>query len=295
MSKLFKILLTATLFLQTISPTIAPTAIAFNDLDQGDKYYVAISYLQENGIIQGYPDQTFRANQPITKAEALKMSMHAFGFSVEPIENAEWFAPYAALAAEKNIINDDNPDNFHPHKKINLAETLKILLESYQPDHDYLTINENLFADTPAEEWFTPYTSYAGSKTIINVYLNNNINPEQEMTRGYFSEILYRLIKSAEGFEFGQATFYGKAVQGSGTASGETFDYNKLTAAHRTLPFGTIVRVTNLNNGKTVDVEINDRGPHGAGRIIDLSEAAFAAIASLGAGVIPVQYQVITP
>lgn len=76
--------------------------------------------------------------------------------------------------------------------------------------------------------------------------------------------------------ESGQASFYGAGdgFNGKKTANGETFNKNKLTAAHKTIPFGTIVKVTNLSNGQTVKVRINDRGPFVKGRIIDLSEKA---------------------
>jgi len=76
--------------------------------------------------------------------------------------------------------------------------------------------------------------------------------------------------------ENGMASFYGAGdgYHGRKTANGETFNKNKLTAAHKTLPFGTIVKVKNLSNGQTVKVRINDRGPFVKGRIIDLSEKA---------------------
>ena len=74
--------------------------------------------------------------------------------------------------------------------------------------------------------------------------------------------------------ETGRASWYGKAFHGQLTANGERFDMHALTAAHRTLPFGTIVRVTNTRSGKSVSVRINDRGPFHSGRIIDLSYEA---------------------
>jgi len=76
----------------------------------------------------------------------------------------------------------------------------------------------------------------------------------------------------------GLASFYGAAHQGKTTADGNSFDQNGFTAAHRTLAFGTVVRVTNRNNGRTVKVKITDRGPHISGRIIDLSSAAAHAL-----------------
>lgn len=91
----------------------------------------------------------------------------------------------------------------------------------------------------------------------------------------------------------GLATWYGRAFQGRRTASGEIFNMHRLTAAHRTLPFGTLVKVTNLRNGRTVVVRITDRGPFGRGRILDLSRAGAARLGILRAGVAPVQLRVI--
>lgn len=82
----------------------------------------------------------------------------------------------------------------------------------------------------------------------------------------------------------GKASWYGPGFHGKRTASGERFDMNDLTAAHRTLPFGTLVRVRNVQNGLEVVVRINDRGPHIRDRIIDLSKAAAATLDLLQAG-----------
>ncbi|MCP1626035.1 septal ring lytic transglycosylase RlpA family protein [Pseudomonas nitroreducens] len=82
----------------------------------------------------------------------------------------------------------------------------------------------------------------------------------------------------------GTASYYGKAHHGKRTASGERFNQNALTAAHRTLAFGTRVRVTNLDNGRSVVVRINDRGPFGRGRIIDVSKAAADQLNMLRSG-----------
>lgn len=93
--------------------------------------------------------------------------------------------------------------------------------------------------------------------------------------------------------EGGYASYYGDQFDGKKTASGEIFDQNKLTAAHKTLPFGSIVRVTNMKNGKIVTVEITDRGPFAAGRIIDLSTAAARKIDMISDGVVPVELFVV--
>ncbi|WP_240549147.1 septal ring lytic transglycosylase RlpA family protein [Billgrantia antri] len=89
--------------------------------------------------------------------------------------------------------------------------------------------------------------------------------------------------------ERGQASFYADRYHGRRTASGETHDRNALTAAHRSLPFGTRVRVTRLDNGRETVVRINDRGPFVRGRVIDLSRRAAAELDMLGQGVAEVQ------
>lgn len=92
----------------------------------------------------------------------------------------------------------------------------------------------------------------------------------------------------------GQASWYGSDFQGSPTASGEPFNMHALTAAHRTLPLGSYARVKNLDNGRSVVVRINDRGPHARRRTIDLSYAAAREIAMVQAGTAPVEVAPLT-
>ncbi len=94
--------------------------------------------------------------------------------------------------------------------------------------------------------------------------------------------------------ERGLASWYGAEFAGLPTASGEIFRPEKLSAAHRTLPLGTVVDVRNEANGKTVRVPINDRGPFIAGRIVDLSRAAATTLDSVSAGVVPVTLTVVS-
>jgi len=95
-------------------------------------------------------------------------------------------------------------------------------------------------------------------------------------------------------FEEGKASWYGAPFHGRQASNGEIYDMNKLTAAHRTLPFNTVVRVTNLNNGKSTTVRITDRGPFVDNRIIDLSYAAAREIESVGPGVVPVRLEILS-
>jgi rare lipoprotein A len=94
--------------------------------------------------------------------------------------------------------------------------------------------------------------------------------------------------------EEGNASWYGAPFHGRKASNGETYDMNKMTAAHRTLPFNSMVRVTNLSNGKATMVRITDRGQFVDNRIIDLSRAAAQEIESIGAGVVPVRIEVLS-
>jgi len=91
----------------------------------------------------------------------------------------------------------------------------------------------------------------------------------------------------------GQASWYGRRHHGRRTASGEVFDMRALTAAHRTLPFGTRVLVTHRVTGRSVEVRINDRGPWAGGRIIDVSYAAARRLGAVAAGIFPVRVRVV--
>ncbi len=106
----------------------------------------------------------------------------------------------------------------------------------------------------------------------------------------YKSASKSRKSYSGGGGGSGMASYY---WQGQQTASGARFNPSAMTAAHKTLPFGTKVRVTNLHNGRSVTVTINDRGPFVKGRVIDLSSGAAGVIGMKGAGVVPVSMQVL--
>lgn len=100
----------------------------------------------------------------------------------------------------------------------------------------------------------------------------------------------YKPLPHSRGFrQSGIASWYGKDFHGKPTSSGEVFDMNVISAAHKILPLGTYVRVRNLQNGKSIDLRINDRGPFVAGRVIDLSKAAAKSLGIYGPGTAPVE------
>lgn len=111
---------------------------------------------------------------------------------------------------------------------------------------------------------------------------------------------LFLILLTSFGFVYcqvqtGKASFYADKFEGRATASGEKYKHSKLTAAHRTLPFGTLVKVTNLSNNRSVEVRINDRGPFVKGRIIDLSRAAAKQLEFVNAGLANVKLEVVDP
>ena len=100
----------------------------------------------------------------------------------------------------------------------------------------------------------------------------------------------YQTLADSKGFEQqGPASWYGNPFHGRKTANGETYNMNEMTAAHKELPLGTHVEVTNLSNGRKVVVRINDRGPFHGNRVLDLSRAAAEELGTLNAGVAQVQ------
>lgn len=106
---------------------------------------------------------------------------------------------------------------------------------------------------------------------------------------GCFLVMAFSAVASSEE---GMASYYADTLHGNPTASGEPYDKDSLTAAHRTLPFGTHVKVTRLDNGESVEVRINDRGPHAKSRIIDLSSAAARKLGMIDSGAVMVKLDV---
>jgi len=291
--------------LPALAEEIELQQITFSDLKEENMNYVPILSIAREGYINGYEDGTFQSWKEINRAEALKITMKFLQIFDEnknspaekPFKDVEidaWYAPYIQQAKDKGIANGYEDGTFRPEEQISLAEALKLIIESIE-SYGGRTPTEDPFADVPMTAWFAQYAEFAKEREMVNITPENKINPEELLTRGQFSALIYKLQETSKGSHFGKATFYGAAVQGSGTASGEIFDMNQFTAAHKTLPFGTVVEVKNLANGKTVQVRITDRGPYGPGRVLDLTSGAFKEISELHRGVINVEYKVVEP
>lgn len=154
----------------------------------------------------------------------------------------------------------------------------------------------------PSETLVTTSAAITTTDSAIIVTTENAINTnnedikkveeqKEEIKENKYSLDNYTVVSSDS--EKGKASYYAKKFHGNKTTSGEKFSIYKLTAAHRTLKFGTMVKVTNTDNGKSVVVRINDRGPFTKSKLIDLSPAAFEELASLSKGVINVKIEVV--
>jgi len=126
-----------------------------------------------------------------------------------------------------------------------------------------------------------------------NQFDNDTINLKNDTLSNEDEIMIKDAVEKAADVSSGVVSWYGGKFHGRKTASGERYDKNELTAAHKSLPFGTKVKVTNTRNGKSVVVEINDRGPFVKSRVLDLSQAAFSEIGHTNTGVMHVEYEII--
>lgn len=116
----------------------------------------------------------------------------------------------------------------------------------------------------------------------------------QSMKSLIFSTLLLLLFSNSFAqTQSGKASFYADKFEGKPTASGEKYKHSKLTAAHKTLPFGTKIKVTNVANNQSVEVVVNDRGPYVEGRVVDLSKAAAEKLGFINQGIAEVQIEVL--
>ncbi len=164
------------------------------------------------------------------------------------------------------------------------------------------------------DDYFSPDNLLSRNDALLWLYRTRNVDELPNMQYEHLQSLSDRfpvidpneneLINSAEELfemmqkldlflvdEVHEVSFYADDFHGKGTAFGETFDMNEITAAHRSYPQDTLVKVTNIDNGKEVVVRINDRGPYVDGRDMDLSKAAFQEIAPIGTGVINAKFQ----
>lgn len=271
-------------------------AAFFSDVPPEHENFVAITYLSEEGVLNGFSDGTFKPDQKVNRAEALKILILGSGLTAEDepnrdpfpdVEKDAWYAPYVSEAKDLGVVQGTAEGYFEPTRTVNKAEALKMLIlvngiELSEP-------TKSPYLDISLDDWFVAYFSFAKTHDFFDD--PSYAEPAKELTRGELAEIFYRLEmwKQNPHPDEGQASYLSDSFDGHGTASGETFDQDAYTGAHQTFAFGSKILVTNKNNNKSVIVKINDRGPYAESRIIDLTSTAFEAIDSLSKGIASVR------
>lgn len=272
----------------------------FTDVPPTHPAFEAISELEQRGVINGFPDGSFRPDATITRAAALKIVLLSAGAEMGGVVSAspfpdvpvgEWFAPIARKGKELGIIQGDAQGNFLPSKNVSRAEALAMLFRTQGTTLE--TPEETPFEDVPLSAWYAPHFAEAKQRGLIS---GNRAEPDIMLTRQELADLAFRFFQPIwNSSELrGQASYYGSGLEGANTASGEKFSNAEFLAAHRTFPFGTRVRVTNPNTLDSVVVKIVDRGPYVSGRVVDLSQAAFEVLAPLSQGVTDVELEVVS-
>lgn len=287
------------LVLAVLSPTLARADRLFADVPPDHRYFVAISELERRGILNGFADGTFRPEADISRAAALKVVLLTAGAEVSGVVTSrpfpdvpidEWFAGITWKGVELGIVKGDGEGFFRPSRNVSRSEALAMLFraEGTEPD----AVESDPFADVPSYAWYAGYFAAAKNRGLFS---GSNAGPDHLLTRGELADLAYRFFENdwSESELIGVASYYGRGFDGANTASGETLSNDDFVAAHRTLPFGSRVRVTHADSLKSVVVKIIDRGPYVDGRVIDLSQAAFEALAPLSSGVARVRLEVV--
>lgn len=194
MKKILSVLVLCLLF-----PTLA---VAFTDVNEGYRYHAAITYLEENEVVQGYEDGSFQPDQEVTRAEALKMILvgsgieisesESYDFPFSDLENDAWYLPYLYEGYVSEIATGYDDGTFKPHQTINLAETLKMLILANGVEAE--STEEDPFPDVDAGVWFAPYAAYAEDLNLIEPEDDGLMHADQNVTRGELAEIMYRLM-----------------------------------------------------------------------------------------------------
>ncbi len=188
---------------QMIGTSVDLGAQVFSDVSTSNPDFTAIGYLKDHGVISGYPDGTFKPDQVVNRAEALKIILLGSGVQVaasvdlEPFRDTDrtaWYATYVEKAKELAVVSGYPDGTFKPAQTVNLVENLKMLLLTQKIDLNSVMVMSNPYADATMDQWYTKYVEYAKEKNLIDADNMNMIYPAQGMTRGKLADVMYRLM-----------------------------------------------------------------------------------------------------
>ncbi|MBN2087426.1 S-layer homology domain-containing protein [Candidatus Peregrinibacteria bacterium] len=187
-------------------------AKSYSDVPSNYKYLKSISALSDGGVVKGYADGSFKPEKQINRAEAIKiliesqyednvinsalLSNHSATIRFPDVKVGQWYDKYVEIAYLNKIIKGYPDGTFRPSDKINFAEALKVILESYNITPRYTSFEENKLLYVNNGDWFKNYFTYASKHNLINQ--NKFYHPSQLITRGEFAEIIYRLESMLE-------------------------------------------------------------------------------------------------
>ncbi len=190
------------LFLCIAQVSAQVPAQEFSDLPQTHSNYVAVKFLTTEGILKGYEDGKFHAENLVNRAEAIKIIIEGNKILTDAkttedvfkdVKSQDWFAKYIAKAKEIAIINGNPDGTFAPGRNVSRSEFIKMLLSANGFKKESWE-NQELFNDIPKGTWFTPYMNYAGQAGLLEKDEKNNLYPAKQLTRGEVAEIMYLLI-----------------------------------------------------------------------------------------------------
>ena len=185
------------------------SAASFTDVPEGHQFYAAIESLKNLGIVNGHPDGTFKPEDGVNNAAALKMIFEGAGIEVNAVTESgfadvptdAWFAKYTKLGKERGIVKGSGETgNFDGAKQVNKVEFLKMMLEAFEKDlSNHMNLTEPIAKDIAVGDWTVPYMSYAKILGIISPDINGNLLPAEPLSRGQCAEILYKLLVVEQG------------------------------------------------------------------------------------------------
>lgn len=202
MKQMKKIVLTSLILVATLSGQVS-FAKEFTDVNKMNADFVAIDYLSSQNILTGYEDGSFKPDQLVNRAEALKIIFSGLNVKLDAgadlsklfldVKADDWFAAYVAQAKSKGIISGNTDGTFAPARTVSRAEFMKMLLETVGFKKE-LWLNQQIFDDVPKDAWFAPYLNYAGKSGLLSKDNNNNLYPAKELSRAEVSEIVYLIL-----------------------------------------------------------------------------------------------------
>jgi len=261
---------------------------SFPDIKKGKWYTDYVYTAKRNQTISGDEHGNFNPDYRITRAESCKIILGTYNIKLkhihesyagiveyDDVEQDSWYAPCIGFMTLHSFFNPEGK-TFNPDQYITRAEFAEF------------AYNINQYYKSGGLHRSKPY------KEIENRHKTLGTSSGEEITKAINNiEIPDEYIDEMDILTKGIASYYGDEFNGRGTASGATFDNSKMMAAHPFLPFNSRVRVTNTENGKSVDVDVLDCGPFVKGRIIDLSKSAFETIGHPGSGLLDVEIEIL--